>query len=467
MTAKRITQDTFDAVVKENIEEFEMSPEEALNDAVEQFKSQGVDLINIIKAVPKADGENGSSSRHPVLQSLDELNEVLPGVITDEKTIQAALVKFSAECSIDISHRIAAGGNKAFPTMKYLVQKYRKDATMLPIVLDTLSALLNGQPDLMDTEGIDMLCNILKEDVTSEVITKSCVRTVRLSCIMHEMNRRGFVKADLITLLMGVIQENNQSKEVIKEACGALRVLTNDDDVRVPFGKAHDHAKMIVEAGALKTILDTLKIHVGDASVAGDLSLTLGRLAVRNEFCQEIVDLGGLKLVLQVLNDHINSQAIVKQVMSMLKAIAGNDQVKVAIMNSGGALILIQAVSRHIKHAGVCEAGFAASAAITLRNPSHCKMVMEAGWAPVIIQAMQIHPKVPAMQKQACMALRNLVARSREYCSAIVALGAEALIQAARANSDCEDEAKAALRDLGCAVDLKELWKGEKAPMSK
>ena len=46
----------------------------------------------------------------------------------------------------------------------------------------------------------------------------------------------------------------------------------------------------------------------------------------------------------------------------------------------------------------VCEAGFAASAAITLRNPLHCTMVMEAGWAPVIIQAMQIHPKVPAMQ---------------------------------------------------------------------
>ena len=45
MTAKRITQDTFDAVVKENIEEFEMSPEEALNDAVEQFKSQGVYLF--------------------------------------------------------------------------------------------------------------------------------------------------------------------------------------------------------------------------------------------------------------------------------------------------------------------------------------------------------------------------------------------------------------------------------------
>lgn len=38
--AKQISQETFDAVVKENIEEFEMDPEEALNDAVQQFEAQ-------------------------------------------------------------------------------------------------------------------------------------------------------------------------------------------------------------------------------------------------------------------------------------------------------------------------------------------------------------------------------------------------------------------------------------------
>lgn len=39
--ARRITQETFDAVVKENIEEFEMDAEEALREAVQQFESQG------------------------------------------------------------------------------------------------------------------------------------------------------------------------------------------------------------------------------------------------------------------------------------------------------------------------------------------------------------------------------------------------------------------------------------------
>ena len=38
--AKQVTQDTFDDVVKENVQEFEMSVEEAINDAVQQFESQ-------------------------------------------------------------------------------------------------------------------------------------------------------------------------------------------------------------------------------------------------------------------------------------------------------------------------------------------------------------------------------------------------------------------------------------------
>lgn len=37
---KAISQETFDIVVKENVEEFEMDEEEAVKDAIEQFHSQ-------------------------------------------------------------------------------------------------------------------------------------------------------------------------------------------------------------------------------------------------------------------------------------------------------------------------------------------------------------------------------------------------------------------------------------------
>lgn len=65
-------------------------------------------------------------------------------------------------------------------------------------------------------------------------------------------------------------------------------------------------------------------------------------------------------------------------------------------------------------------------------------------------------------QKQACMLIRNLVARTRNYSQQILELGAEALItRAVQTHKDCGDEGKAALRDLGCKVELRELWTGK------
>ena len=39
-SVKAITQDTFDSVVKENINDFEMDNDEAVQDAIKQFESQ-------------------------------------------------------------------------------------------------------------------------------------------------------------------------------------------------------------------------------------------------------------------------------------------------------------------------------------------------------------------------------------------------------------------------------------------
>lgn len=44
---KRITQTTFDEVIRENIEEFELEKDEAIREAVAQFRKQGIDLTNI------------------------------------------------------------------------------------------------------------------------------------------------------------------------------------------------------------------------------------------------------------------------------------------------------------------------------------------------------------------------------------------------------------------------------------
>ena len=60
------------------------------------------------------------------------------------------------------------------------------------------------------------------------------------------------------------------------------------------------------------------------------------------------------------------------------------------------------------------------------------------------------------------MALRNIVARSPELTDVILELGAETIInKTLSTHRDCHDEAKAALRDLGCDVTLIERWTGK------
>lgn len=60
------------------------------------------------------------------------------------------------------------------------------------------------------------------------------------------------------------------------------------------------------------------------------------------------------------------------------------------------------------------------------------------------------------------MLLRNLVARMQNYTQDILEMGAEALIiQALQTHEDMGDVGKAALRDLGCKVELRELWTGK------
>jgi len=66
------------------------------------------------------------------------------------------------------------------------------------------------------------------------------------------------------------------------------------------------------------------------------------------------------------------------------------------------------------------------------------------------------------------MLLRNLVSRMENFCKPILEMGAELLIaQALQTHKeDMGDVGKAALRDLGCKVVLREPWTGEKGSIS-
>lgn len=467
MAARRITQETFDAAVRENIEEFEMGPEEAVEEAAEQFESQGVDLSNIVKVVPKASTDGAPEPTHAVLQVLDKLREAMASSRTQE--VSAYLARFCDQCCEHRACRFLAAQKGAYPAILAACKLAAEgDQSLLLQALGALAALTDGQPDLLDADGLQLLVAMLARNADAADVTCSGIRCVRHACLKHEENRQALVKAGALPLLTGAIARHSHHADVVREACGALRVMTFDDDIRVPFGHAHDHAKLIVQENrGLKVLIDAAKALSGSPSVLGELCGTLARLAVRNEFCQEVVDLGGLDVLVTLLASCGDHQDLVKQVLSALRAIAGNDDVKDAIVRAGGTEAIVAAMTQHLASPQVCEQSCAALCVLALRKPENSRVIMEGGGALAALQAMKAHPREANVQKQACMLIRNLVSRSQAFSKPILDLGAEALIAQARAaHQDCEDVAKAALRDLGCRVELRELWTGQKGDLA-
>ncbi|XP_020636648.3 armadillo repeat-containing protein 6 [Pogona vitticeps] len=467
MAAKRITQETFDDVVQENILEFGMDPDEAVTEAIQQFESQGVDLSNIVKMAPSPSSGNSPEQKHAILQTLDALQKAV--IDGDAGHVDDLLVAFAQQCRQELAVRSLAAQKGACPAVLAAGRLALEDRCSLLKALQALSALLDGQPDLLDASGQELVLRALRERCDDPQVTLAGVRCVRQACLKHEQNRQDLAEGGVLALLAGAIVRHGDRADVVREACAGLRVMTFDDDIRAPFGHAHEHARrIVVEHHGLGILIEAAKAFTDDCSVLSEICATLARLSVRNEFCQDIVDLGGLNFIVALLADCIEHQELVKHVLSAIRAIAGNDDVKDAIVNAGGTDLIILAMSRHLGNPQVCEQSCAALCMLALRKPENCRVIMEGGGALVALQAMKTHPREGGVQKQACMLIRNLVAHSQDFSQPILEMGAESLIAEARAaHRDCDDVAKAALRDLGCKVELRELWTGQKGGLAR
>lgn len=167
---------------------------------------------------------------------------------------------FTEHCSVGFAHRYLAAQKDAYPVILSCCKKsFDRQEAVLTATL-ALAALTDGQPDLLDAEGQRFLLDILLKYREDSEVTRAAIETVRHCCLKHEQNRQDLVKGGVLALLTSSITQHSDCAELVKEASVALRVMTFDDDVRVTFGHAHDHAKIIVlEHGGLKVLIDAAK----------------------------------------------------------------------------------------------------------------------------------------------------------------------------------------------------------------
>ncbi|CAK9831060.1 Armadillo repeat-containing protein 6 homolog [Anthophora retusa] len=453
-----ISQETYDEVVNENMEQFSMTPEEAIEDAVKQFEAQGVDLSNIIKDLIISD------SNELIDSYLSQIN-----IAIEDKNygnMPQVLDKLRIELDKDIARRLYAGNKGAYKSLIKLTKACSHNGIIVKPGLKAITSLMTGNPDLLNDEGVALQIHILETypDVTT---LQYLLRWIRECCIKHELNRQSIFNADIFSKLKKILVRDDVSGSELRDACAVIRALVLDDDIRHEYGKAHEHASIIAK-GALNVLTGLMPRYKKDKGVVGDLIITLAALIVRNEFCQEVEDAGGLKFVIDVMIDYPDSEKLNWQALKLLKALAGNDNVKAHIVTSGCGPIIVSAVSRMRESECVVTAGLACISALTLRCPSSAGVFYDCGAPLVIVDAMKAYPKSVSVLKQASWAIRNMSVRNKAECSEFIAHGIEDVLGNALKlhGPKIENDVKAALRDLGLKVELKERWTGKGAGLS-
>lgn len=130
--------------------------------------------------------------------------------------------------------------------------------------------------------------------------------------------------------------------------------------------------------------------------------LTLSRLAVRNEFCQEICDKGGLKFVLKCIVDqdtektqHLNNISLLKSALSLLKSICNNDQVKHEATKGNVIMLLKVVLQKYVANPQICELSCGALCSILLRNNEACEQLYQLQVHPILVQILTVHYQKP------------------------------------------------------------------------
>lgn len=455
--AKVISQETFDDVVKENIVDFSMSPHEAKEETIKQFEAQGINLANIIKdlAINKETGI-------PLLnEAIDHIKTHIGEKSTDTKPLLNYLAVLDDECKKSIPHRVLAGKNGAHDIIITLLEQELSSSNPNQEILNkcvcAAISLTNKQPDLFDAEALAMVMKLLSTNPKDELL-RLTLQWLGKACIMHEINRQNIMNADIVKLLKPLVLATNPN--VMKDVCAVFRYLVLDDDIRVEYGKAHEHARQI----AGEVIVDLCKklSAFDDISVLADIILTIGTLAVRNEFCVVIEEAGGLKLVLDIMSKNKDALKLNREGLKLLRALAGNDATKIHIIQQGAAPVIKELLHNNMNNDAIASAALACISTLTLRVKDNSTAFFETGIAETIVETIRLHPKNKIVQRNGAWAIRNMVSRSRDQCDSFLSCGAEDLLNAAMTeHPSITQDIKAALRDLGCKVELKEEFTGK------
>ncbi|KAK6136853.1 hypothetical protein DH2020_029408 [Rehmannia glutinosa] len=409
--ARTISQQAFDEMVQENIDDLEMDPTEALEDAIQTLTLQGVDLSGIVTCVP---GES-----NPVMDCLGKLKEkkTLPEIV--ELNAPIATKNGAVELVISICSKLREERDRGLAS--------------------ALNALASVIHDLQSSE-------IFKENGGP-----------RLFCDWQRVLKESFMDLKIDELIVQILKEHNGGS--IPSIYDAIRVILSSDDNRVIASQVFGYARKFAKLGIAEVLVESLREG----------------LNTPDEICRSVANSGGIDVVLRCLDDSgvqgndavaraccsllskVKSRTSIYMTCSLVTAqsllhanLTGSDANKSTIVEKRGMDRLINLSARFSDDPSVLQEVMSIICTLCLRSPENAARAIESGAGDLAIQAMQNFPESDQLQRNSCFMIRNLVARNPENRKILLSNGIEEVIRKAKQrHKSCKDAATDALRDLG------------------
>ncbi|XP_047341394.1 armadillo repeat-containing protein 6 [Impatiens glandulifera] len=452
-SSRTISQEAFDEIVKENIDDLGMDPTEALQDAIETLTLQGVDLSGIVKCVPG----QGSVKDNPMVQTLDQLKEFNSNWRDDENVVEVIdlLDKLSNLCSIEGSGNIAiANKNGGVELVSSICSKIRGVSNRGVISAFNILALLLNDVQSTGTffknGGPSMLISILDGASEDLDVLNSGFSVVAAAATSNEIVKESFMELKIDEMITRVL--NMPQKRNIPSLYNSVRVLLTPDDNRVVASQVYGYARRFAKIGIAEVLVDSLREGINSPSLVS-AATALKTIAVNDEICRSVADNGGIDATLCCICDsgEQGNDVVARACCSLLSKLAGSDANKSAIVEKGGIDKIIKLTSKFSDDPSISQEVMSIIWVLCLRSPENATVAIEAGAGDLAIQAMKRFPGAANMQISACQMIRNLTVRNPENRSILLSNGVEELIRKVKVNHPtiARDAATDALRDLG------------------
>eukprot|EP01031_Cornospumella_fuschlensis_P033564 gene33564-40604_t len=483
---KRVSQSTFDEIVKENIDEFDMEPEEALKEAISQFQKQGVDLSNL--------DLTGGIGRQEMLDAMSNLNKLaLSNADCAEELLGtiAQLRKLCDKTSPLTARNVMLMKEEGGVNSLHLLLDNKQPVKVIISASDFLNELSSMNERIRDffepggshkVVGLLQQHSVLREEQdTSQLTLLVSLLSLCRTVMRTENNKTMLMKAGLGATLttyfspLPPLPLATPFHPLFDKICTCIRGLSVHDDYRQEMSSAMDNGKFFLKQASVVAGLMTLATPIDTPALSAHPAVSAAALAAAralvttNEAVQVLSLHGAVELVLNILKGETklagqpsegvqqgSRLGLLRSALGLLRNIAADDVKKESYLAQGGLapLLFLGCTAPYCQDAALIDHLLACLAQFSLRSPSQSTMIVQRGGVEVLVRAMRTFVGREALQRQACLTIRNIAGRCPELHATLLDAGVEGVLREAGRLPSVVDEAYAAMRDLNIDVQF-------------